>query len=111
MADTNSTLGDNKVGGFLAETELFDLIGQEYGIGHVNSHINGTKQIDFILGTSKVVEAFQSREIFPFHNIIILDHRGETQVSDSHIWDLEELDDKITRVMAEPKDRLLDFPM
>eukprot|EP00957_Ditylum_brightwellii_P138742 10576075-Ditylum_brightwellii.AAC.1 len=74
MADINSTLEDDNVGGFLAETELFDLIGQKYRTRHVNSHINGTKQIHFILGTCKVVEAFQSGGILPFHNIIILDH-------------------------------------
>eukprot|EP00957_Ditylum_brightwellii_P046160 3502298-Ditylum_brightwellii.AAC.1 len=33
MADVNSSLGDENIGMFLAETEMHDLIGQKYGIG------------------------------------------------------------------------------
>eukprot|EP00957_Ditylum_brightwellii_P152355 11598299-Ditylum_brightwellii.AAC.1 len=49
MADINSPLGNENIGMFLVETEMHDLIGQKYGIGQINSHITGSKQIDFIL--------------------------------------------------------------
>eukprot|EP00957_Ditylum_brightwellii_P161307 12281950-Ditylum_brightwellii.AAC.1 len=41
--------------------EMHDLIGQKYGIGQVNSHITGCKQM--------------RGGILPFHAVIISDHR------------------------------------
>eukprot|EP00957_Ditylum_brightwellii_P138424 10550460-Ditylum_brightwellii.AAC.1 len=75
MADVNSPLGNKNIGMFLAEKEMHDLIGQKYGIGQVNSHMTGSKQIDFILGTEKVVKACVRGGILPFHAVIISDHR------------------------------------
>eukprot|EP00957_Ditylum_brightwellii_P006151 465190-Ditylum_brightwellii.AAC.1 len=76
MADVNSPLGNKDMGIFMAETCLHDLIGQKYGIKNINSHISGSTQIDFILSTTKIVEAMIRGGILPFHNTIISDHRG-----------------------------------
>eukprot|EP00957_Ditylum_brightwellii_P122748 9360521-Ditylum_brightwellii.AAC.1 len=76
MADVNLLIGNKDMGIFMAETGLHDLIGQKYGIKNINSHISGSKQIDFILGITKVVDAMIRGGILPFHDIIILDHRG-----------------------------------
>eukprot|EP00957_Ditylum_brightwellii_P093468 7118272-Ditylum_brightwellii.AAC.2 len=76
MTDVNSPLGNKGIRMFLVETGMHNLIGQKYGIGQVNSHITGSKQIDFILGTEKIVEACVHRGILPFHALIVSDHRG-----------------------------------
>jgi len=53
MTDANSPVGDEYFSQLLIETEMYDLIGQQYRISQINCHIRGTKQIDFILGTEK----------------------------------------------------------
>eukprot|EP00957_Ditylum_brightwellii_P112510 8577411-Ditylum_brightwellii.AAC.1 len=55
---------------------MYDLIGQQYGISQINSHIRGNKQIDFILGAEKVVMTCAAGGILPFHEVITSDHRG-----------------------------------
>eukprot|EP00957_Ditylum_brightwellii_P058045 4402225-Ditylum_brightwellii.AAC.1 len=75
MADLNSTLGDTQIGMFLGERGLHDLVRQKYGITQINSHINGSKQRDFMLGTAKVVKAFEQGGILQFHNVVVADHR------------------------------------
>eukprot|EP00957_Ditylum_brightwellii_P189917 14458040-Ditylum_brightwellii.AAC.1 len=69
-------LGLDEVGTFLTDTEMYDLIGQQYGIGAVNNHITGTKQIDFIFGTKGLVNAMTEGGILTFHELIVADHRG-----------------------------------
>eukprot|EP00957_Ditylum_brightwellii_P006197 469108-Ditylum_brightwellii.AAC.1 len=55
---------------------MFDLIGQKYGIGAVNSHITRSKQINFIFGTIDLVNAMKAGGIMTFHELIVADHRG-----------------------------------
>eukprot|EP00957_Ditylum_brightwellii_P094998 7234493-Ditylum_brightwellii.AAC.1 len=54
MADLNSPLGDTQIGTFLGETGLHDLVRQKYCITQINSHINGSKQRGFMLGTANL---------------------------------------------------------
>eukprot|EP00957_Ditylum_brightwellii_P159484 12140263-Ditylum_brightwellii.AAC.1 len=70
MADINSILGAGDVGKFVTDTDMIDLIGQKYGMGAVNSHITGSKQIDFIFGTKGTVNALQAGGILAFHELI-----------------------------------------
>eukprot|EP00957_Ditylum_brightwellii_P168482 12824618-Ditylum_brightwellii.AAC.1 len=74
--DINSTLGSDDMDQFLTDIQIFDLIGQKYGIGAVNSHITGSKQIDFIFGTIGLVNAMKAGGIMTFHELIVADHRG-----------------------------------
>eukprot|EP00957_Ditylum_brightwellii_P170815 13001413-Ditylum_brightwellii.AAC.1 len=51
LTDANSKLGDTEFGHFVAEAGLYNILGSQHGVRGTNSHINGTKRIDFALGT------------------------------------------------------------
>eukprot|EP00957_Ditylum_brightwellii_P022380 1688407-Ditylum_brightwellii.AAC.1 len=115
MADINSPLGDDEVGGFLTETDLFDLIGQTYGIGETqvpDSHLTKKvmskhkkrskkylEQVLYWIITSDIIR--RSEQILERARM-----EGDSEV----IRDLEELDDEIIRIMEEAEDSLPDFP-
>eukprot|EP00957_Ditylum_brightwellii_P206948 15350738-Ditylum_brightwellii.AAC.1 len=43
LTDANLELGDTEFRDFVVEAGLYDILGSQYGIGGINSHINGTK--------------------------------------------------------------------
>eukprot|EP00957_Ditylum_brightwellii_P067605 5131794-Ditylum_brightwellii.AAC.1 len=56
MADINSPLGEKKIGEFICNTGLVDLVRVKHGILTMNSHISGRQQIDYILGMEDIVK-------------------------------------------------------
>eukprot|EP00957_Ditylum_brightwellii_P001958 150595-Ditylum_brightwellii.AAC.1 len=67
LTDANLELGDTEFGDFVAEARLYDILGSQHGIGGINSHINGTKRIDFALGTVNLIRTIRWSRMRPFH--------------------------------------------
>eukprot|EP00957_Ditylum_brightwellii_P090164 6867641-Ditylum_brightwellii.AAC.1 len=82
--NANLELGDTEFGKFVAEAGLYDILGSYHGIGGINSHINGTKRIDFALGTANLTRTIRQSGMRPFHAEIVSDHRGIFLDIDAH---------------------------
>eukprot|EP00957_Ditylum_brightwellii_P201444 15325678-Ditylum_brightwellii.AAC.1 len=76
MANINSPLGKEKIGEFICNTGLVNLVGVKHGISTINSHISGNRQIDYILGMENIAKSVAEVGILPFHTYITSDHRG-----------------------------------
>eukprot|EP00957_Ditylum_brightwellii_P140577 10710018-Ditylum_brightwellii.AAC.1 len=57
MADINSPLGEEKIGEFICNTGLIGIVGVKHGISTMNSHLTGSRQIDYILGAENIAIA------------------------------------------------------
>ena len=84
MGDLNRGLEDNDVAEIIERTELYDIIGAIHGDTKINSHITGSRQIDFFLGTQGIVETVEKTGILPFYIGIDSDHRGMFCDIDKH---------------------------
>ena len=59
MGDLNGGMEDDDVAEIMERTELYDKIGAIHGNTKINSHITGSRQIDFFLGTQGIVETVE----------------------------------------------------
>eukprot|EP00957_Ditylum_brightwellii_P066619 5056301-Ditylum_brightwellii.AAC.1 len=84
LTDANLELGDTEFRDFVAEAGLYDILGSHHRIGRINRHINGTKRIDFALGTVDLVRTIRHSGMQPFHAKIVSDHRGIFLDIDAH---------------------------
>eukprot|EP00957_Ditylum_brightwellii_P185188 14102459-Ditylum_brightwellii.AAC.3 len=84
LTDANLELGDTEFGDFVAEAGLYDILGFHHGIGKINSHINGTKRIDFAIGTVDLVRTIRYSWMQLFHTEIVSDHGGIFLDIDEH---------------------------
>eukprot|EP00957_Ditylum_brightwellii_P068556 5205049-Ditylum_brightwellii.AAC.1 len=75
MVDFNSTLEDNDLAEFLAESGMIDLMGSKHSITSPNTHINGSQAICFLLGTPRLAECIDKMGMLAFHDGITLDQR------------------------------------
>jgi ribonuclease HI len=78
MIDANESIGTRTKGltEIMVQYNLSDLISIHHGTtGEPNTHLRGSKRIDYILGTRKVREHCTASGILPFHNGYSSDHR------------------------------------
>ena len=76
MGDLNGGMDDNDVADIMDQTELYEIFGAKHGDVKINTHIHGSKQIDFFLGTQALTESVEKAGILPFYDSIDSDHRG-----------------------------------
>jgi hypothetical protein len=78
MIDANESIGSRSGGltDIMTQLNMADLITLHHGIGNEpNTHIRGSKRIDYILGTQRVQDCCTSSGILPFYNGYVSDHR------------------------------------
>ena len=74
--DANSGLDDIKVNRIISAGDLCDIIGSRHGIDSPSTYMQGSKTIDFLLGTVDVQKAVLASGYLPFNDGIRSDHRG-----------------------------------
>jgi hypothetical protein len=78
MIDANETIGSRSGGltDIIMQLNMADLIALHHGVKNKpNTHIRGSKCIDYILGTQGVQDCCTYSGILPFHNGYASDHR------------------------------------
>ena len=76
LIDANTTNDNNRWAQFLANAELFDLLENRHGMDSPRTCIRGSTTIDYIYGTSAIVDGICAAGMLPFHHKIVSDHRG-----------------------------------
>ena len=74
MMDANANLTDHELTKFVRDSYLYDIIGNKHGHNQPQTYIRGTKTIDYMFGTKRVLEATRECGIVPFHEILHSDH-------------------------------------
>eukprot|EP00957_Ditylum_brightwellii_P060256 4575545-Ditylum_brightwellii.AAC.1 len=67
MVDFNSTLEDNNLAEFLAESGMINLMRSKHGTTSPNTHINGSQAICFLFGTPRLAECIDKIGMLAFH--------------------------------------------
>ena len=66
MGDLNSGMEDNNVAEIMDHTQLYKIIGAKHGNVKINTHIHGSRQINFFLGTKAIDKAVEIAGILSF---------------------------------------------
>jgi exonuclease III len=78
MIDANETIGSNTGGltDIMVQLNMADMITLHHGTDNEpNTHLRGSKRIDYILGTHRVQECCSFSGILSFYNGYASDHR------------------------------------
>ena len=76
MIDANTTTNDRQLLRIMNSAQLYDVLSAKHGLHSPPTYVRGTKTIDYILGTKRVVEAVRKCGIRPFNSDLISDHRA-----------------------------------
>jgi exonuclease III len=114
MIDANETIGTKSRGitEIMVQLNMADLITLHHGIANEpNTHLRGSKRIDYILGTQRVQECCTYSGILPFHNGYASDHRplfASINLSKLLSDNVTSLDTQATRMISKstPRERL-----
>eukprot|EP00957_Ditylum_brightwellii_P132432 10098632-Ditylum_brightwellii.AAC.1 len=98
LVDANSGLGDKDFAPFIAEVGLWNIIRGRHGINSPNTHVDGSKAIDFIFCSPGIIETVKRSGMLHFHDGIHSDHQG--QFCDVNILHL--LRGKIYNILSKP---------
>ena len=75
MIYANTSTLDSKLQRIMQSGRLYDLMGAKHGLHSPNTHIRGTKTIDYMLGTQRVLNAVEKCGIRALNSDILSDHR------------------------------------
>ena len=76
MGNANGALDGSNLSEVVAMTGLYDVIGAKYGAVTPKAYIQGSRTINYLLGSEDVVESVVKTGMLVFNNGILTDHRG-----------------------------------
>ena len=79
LIDANESITDSNslIGKLLSQTQMCDPIFKQYGSkNEPNTHLRGSKRIDYILCTEHISQYISSSGIIPFDFVTTTDHRA-----------------------------------
>lgn len=76
MMDANTNTNDVSLQRIINSAKLYDILGATHGYNSPPTYIRGTKTIDYMFGTERVLQAVKNGGIRPFNAEILSDHRA-----------------------------------
>ena len=76
MIDANVSINDRNIQRIMHSAALYDLMSARHGLHAPNSHIRGSKTIDYLFGTKGVLDSIEHCGIRSLNEDIISDHRA-----------------------------------
>ena len=76
MMDANSDLNDGALTKILHKHKLSDAMGRQHGCNQPATYERGTRTIDYIFCTERIIDSIEKGGIIPFNELIQSDHRA-----------------------------------
>ena len=76
MIDSNTDINDKQLHKIIQSANLYDILSAKHGIHCLHTYLRGTRQIDFMFGTQRLITATQKCGILAFNTYIVSNNRA-----------------------------------